>query len=218
MFDKIRKYYQSDTVCYSPKYLHLDSKRRIKGQYYYDFAELIGLHGEVKMKDLSNKFGSEAREGYSRRGALKWLGRNFAGAGVAATMLTALPMGSAAHAGEAQAATLQTPIEMRDSMDEYSENPEIRGVGVYINLRKGSSISGEQIGEWVRNELGVKNVPVEYRFNQSRGTATDVTLYVRGVAFTVPMPRLPAKLPEIHKHYRDVWLLPETAALDTQPD
>ena len=105
---------------------------------------------------------------------------------------------------------------MRD-MRRYSEDAATRGIGVFINLQANALMTGQQIGEKLRTAFGSLNppVPVEYRFNQSRGTATDVTFYVRGVDFTMTVTDIVNKgLTGVLAHHRGAWL-PETASLES---
>tara|TARA_R110001606_G_scaffold396832_3_gene571758 strand:- start:1617 stop:2120 length:504 start_codon:yes stop_codon:yes gene_type:complete len=128
------------------------------------------------------------------------------------------PAANDAHAGEPQTAsvpeTTQTPVQMADEMDAYSQNPDTKGIGAFINLRKDSSVSGDDIGQWIRNQFAAVGVPVEYRVNQSRGSATDITLYAGGFDFTVNVAELEKKLPTIYAHHQDVWTPAKTASVN----
>lgn len=124
-----------------------------------------------------------------------------------------------AHAGEPQTVTL-TPgergldaVQGRRDMRHFSEDTETRGIGVFINLQANAPMTGDQIGEWVKAQFAGVNVPVEYRFNQSRGTGTDLTFYVRGVHYVHNIDDVPTKLPEVYANHQGAWL-PETVALN----
>ncbi len=134
------------------------------------------------------------------------------------------PAANDAAAGEVNAATpvvTTTPgergldaVQGRDDMAAYSKDPKVQGIGVFINLREGSSVTGDQIGKWVQNQFAGINPPVsvDYRVNQSRGTATDVTFYVQDFAFTLNVSELQTGLKTILGHHRDVWLSEQQAA------
>jgi len=147
-------------------------------------------------------------------------------AGALALPLTLASFGPAAndaYAGEANAATpaATTPGErgldavqgMRD-MRHYSEDPATRGIGVFINLQKDAPEGyGNKIGKKLQEVFATRNIPVQYRLNQSRGTATDITFYVQGIDFTVNIDDIGANLPTILAHHNDVWLPGKTASL-----
>ena len=148
----------------------------------------------------------------------------------AAALAVSLVFGSAAalandvNAGEARSVTL-TPgqrgldaVQGRDDMADYSRDPSRRGIGAFINLRANSSVTGDQIGQWIQGQFdGIEDpVPVDYRVNQSRGTATDITFYVRGVDYTLNVAELQTRLIEILNKHRGAWL-PETTAALNQP-
>lgn len=108
----------------------------------------------------------------------------------------------------------------RDAMDEYSQKSEIQGIGVFINMGKNTPMTGDQLGEWIQRQFAGINppVPVDYRVNQSRGTATDITFYTRGFPLKLNVGELVEKLPDVLNHHRDQWL-PEatTAATERAP-
>lgn len=122
---------------------------------------------------------------------------------------------SASHAQEAASDPSDlTPGERglvatqgRRDVRQYSENSEVRGIGVFINMQKEAPWTADQIGQWVVAQFGAVNVPVEYRSNQSQGTATDITFYVRGIPLDpVNIADLRAEIPKIYKHYQGAWL------------
>lgn len=138
-------------------------------------------------------------------------------AAMAATV--AIPLlasfGTAANDTDADEALAGTTSE-RNSFDDmramrhYSEDPNAQGIGVFINLRKGSTLTGEQIGEQLKAGFAGLNppLPLQYRVNQSQGTATDITFYVKGYDFTMTVTDVANKgLGNILAHHRDVWLL-----------
>lgn len=165
---------------------------------------------------LNQKFSDKnAVPGLSRRDLL----RGFAATGIALAIATT-PFASDADAGEAQASTL-TPgqrgldaVQGRRDMRKYSKLPNTRGIGAFINLQANAPVTGDQIGKWIQAQFaGIENpIPVDYRTNQSRGTTTDITFYVRGYDFTLNIEELQARLREILAHHRDVWPQ-ETASL-----
>lgn len=105
-----------------------------------------------------------------------------------------------------------------DAMDDYSKDPEIQGIGVFINMQANAPVTGDQIGQWIQRQFASINspVPVDYRVNQSRGTATDITFYTRGFPLKLNVGELETKLIDVLNHHRDVWL-PETASAETSP-
>ena len=120
-----------------------------------------------------------------------------------------------AHKGRKTVPMLGTLREkFGNEMDAYSQNPDTKGIGAFINLRKDSSVSGDDIGQWIRNQFAAVGVPVEYRVNQSRGSATDITLYAGGFDFTVNVAELEKKLPTIYAHHQDVWTPAKTASVN----
>ncbi|ODS22388.1 hypothetical protein AB835_14470 [Candidatus Endobugula sertula] len=98
-------------------------------------------------------------------------------------------------------------------MEEYSRDASIQGVGIFINLQKNPPLTGEQIGEIFRNKFGEKKVPVQYRYNQSRGTATNITFYIKGVNYTYNISEVIEKFDTLVSRHSGAWTL-ETAALD----
>ncbi len=144
------------------------------------------------MRHLKETFDSKHDGGFTRRGALGVL--------LGGAALAALPGGN-----EAEAAG-RTPVEMMHEMQDYSEDPNHRGVGIFINLQRGTTIEqGEQLGERLKSAFAGRGVPVEYRINQSKGTATDLTFYVRGYDFTINVADLRGQLGNVLAHHRDVW-------------
>lgn len=157
-------------------------------------------------------------------------------AGKAAAAIVAAPLALAsfgpaandAHAGEPQLAATQPNItqeqaiaitEKARDMRKYSEDPDTRGIGVFINLQASAPMTGEQIGDYLRDQFADLNppVPLEYRVNQSRGTATDVTFYVRGFDFTMTVTDIANEgLGSILAHHRGAWR-PAQVSLNTQP-
>jgi len=104
-------------------------------------------------------------------------------------------------------------VQGMDDMAAFSKKPDIRGIGAFINLEAHAPVTGDQVGEWLQGQFAGVNPPVrlEYRVNQSRGSATDITFYVRGFDFKLNVGELETRLHEILAHHRDVWL-PETLA------
>ncbi|MGB0696271.1 MAG: hypothetical protein ACPGOY_11520 [Rhodospirillaceae bacterium] len=204
---------------YSHKYLPFVKYRRIKKAYLRNY-----ISGDFIMSALRQTFaGTESKdtaspteEGMTRRGMLEWLGRGAAGA-TAAAALTSLPFNQDAQAGEPRTAAITDEEALaitarRREMRHYSQDPEKRGVGVFINLRKGSSVKGKDIGEWIRNQFAGVNVPVDYRINQSQGTATNITFYVRDSDYTYNVSSLQDRIHDVYSKYKAAWL-PETASL-----
>ena len=152
----------------------------------------------------------------TRRGALRALM-----GGAAALAFVALPGGNVVQAQDRQTAGLSAgerglnAVQGRRDMRLFSEDVEKQGIGVFINLQADAPADGgDTLGEWVQRQFsGVQPpIPVEYRVNRSRGTATDLTFYVRGVGTPLNMAELRARLPEIYNDYKGAWL-PETTAL-----
>ncbi|OSQ47036.1 hypothetical protein TALK_13475 [Thalassospira alkalitolerans] len=153
-------------------------------------------------------------------------------AGAGGIALASLPLDQAAEAGEAKAATSETitneqattpgergldAVQGRDDMAAYSRDPNSRGIGIFINLQADTTIEqGQDLGDWLKGAFASRDIPVEYRINQSRGTATDLTFYVKGYDFTVNVGNLKTELSQVLAHHRGAWL-PETVALNTQP-
>ena len=149
----------------------------------------------LRMTDLKDTFKTEKGEGYSRRGLLR-----LGGLTAAAAMFAALPGGGGAEASE------QNSLEMRDEMDAYSLDPSHQGIGLFINLQAGATLEqGQKLGDNMKRAFASRGVPVEYRLNQSRGTATDLTFYVKGVDFTIGLPDLKRDLRNVLAHHGDVW-------------
>lgn len=167
------------------------------------FEILFGICTMALTKEFEQERGSEAA-GITRRGAL--LG------GAATVAFASLPLGKRAEAQSGQVATAPADRElnavqgMRD-MRRYSENKQIQGIGIFINLQADAPMTGEQIGERLRAAFAGLNPPVsaQYRVNQSRGTATDITFYVRGIDFTLGIGEIKGKLGTLLAHHRDVW-------------
>lgn len=149
-----------------------------------------------------------------RRGALRFLMTGAAALGAAT-----LPGGNEAQAQEKQTVGLTAGERGLDGVQgirdmlHYSEEPETKGIGVFINLQANAPMTGEQIGEWVKAQFANVNVPVEYRFNQSKGTGTDLTFFVRGVDYVHNIDDVPTKLPQVYASHQGAWL-PETVALN----
>lgn len=109
------------------------------------------------------------------------------GGGAAALGLALLtPFGRSAHAGEASAAALSRNdgVEGLRAMHDYSVENE--AIGVFINLRANSDITGAQLGDAIIDFFGRHEPPIaaDYRVNQSRGNQTEVTFYVGGNPYT----------------------------------
>jgi len=68
-------------------------------------------------------------------------------------------------------------------MSEYSKNN--LGIGIFINLQADAAGKGDLIGQNLQNAFASRGVPTEYHVNQSRGTSTDITFYVRGVDYSL---------------------------------
>ena len=140
----------------------------------------------------------------------------------AAFMAVSAPANDA-YAGQAQTTTL-TPgergldaVQGRRVMRHYSQDAGVQGIGVFINLQADAAGKGELLGNRLVEMLANKNPPVsaEYRINQSRGTATDITFYVRGIDFTVNLGDLRDNLDTVLAHHRGAWLPEQTAGLST---
>lgn len=161
------------------------------------------------MRILKNVFeGQNGRdENVSRRAVLR--GLLASGAGVA---LASLPFGHDAEASERNSFD-----DMRD-MRHYSEDSATQGIGVFINMQADAVVTGEQIGENLRRAFAGLNppVPLEYRVNQSQGTATDITFYVKGYDFTINIADLKTELRQVLAHHRDLWPTAQVS-LNTQP-
>ena len=173
---------------------------------YFKDLDILSIIRFLKMAALRNNFERESGgTPLSRRGFLRGFG---AAAGVGAFGLASFPANDA-EAGE-------RPSHMMRDMRHYSEDPSERGIGAFINLRANSSVTGDQIGEWIQAQFaGIEDpVQVDYRVNQSRGTATDITFYVRGVDYTLNVAELQTHLIEILKSHRGAWLPEATAALN----
>lgn len=140
------------------------------------------------------------------------------GAGAGLALAGSLPYGNDAQAQDRQAAHAPSAVQMADEMDEFSRDPQTQGIGVFINLQANAPVTGDKIGQWLQRQFATITppVPVDYRVHQSRGTATDITFYVRGYGFTVNVGDLRAELPQVLAHHRGAWL-PEQAALNRQP-
>lgn len=128
---------------------------------------------------------------------------------------------SNAQAGEAHAATagergLDGVQGMRD-MRHFSEDANTKGIGIFINVQANASAGyGDRIGQALKSGFGKRGIAADYRINQSRGTATDITFYVQGYDFTVNIDDLRAEIPRIFAHYGDLWK-PEQVSLNAQP-
>lgn len=140
-------------------------------------------------------------------------------AGTALFSAASLPAANDAHAGEPQTASVpkeqsQRPSQMMTEMLEYSEKPDTKGIGVFINLQAGTAENtGRDLGELLKRAFASRNVPLEYRINQSRGTTTDVTFYVKGLDFTINIDDIKGSLGKVLAHHQDVWPA-TTASLD----
>jgi len=195
----------------SQNYLIFSDNRRINVLNINDICNFI-LRIKDMLSALRDTFKSQNTDGISRRNALR-LGLG----GLAATALASLPYANKAEAGEANAATPSTPLEYRDEMAKYSRDPKTQGIGVFINLQENATLEqGQELGDWLKNAFASRNVPVEYRINQSRGTATDLTFYVKGYDFPVNVGNLKTELPKLLAHHQGAWL-PEQVSANTQP-
>lgn len=170
---------------------------------------------------LRDTFTAKNTDGISRRDALR-LGAG----GVAAAVLSSLPFGRNAEAGEAKAATTETITDEQAraitakarEMRHYSEDPSVQGVGVFINLQENAPADGgEKLGELLKNAFAKQGVPLDYRVNRSRGTATDITFYVRGVDFTIGLPDLKQRVGTVLSHHQGAWLPGQVSLNDRQP-
>tara|TARA_R110002110_G_scaffold407057_2_gene627686 strand:- start:768 stop:1391 length:624 start_codon:yes stop_codon:yes gene_type:complete len=148
-------------------------------------------------------------------------------AGTALFSAASLPAANDAHAGEPQTATATQPeltdekarpSHMMREMRHYSEKPDTKGIGIYINLQANAAGKGDLLGQRLVQILAAQNppIPAQYRFNQSLGTATDITFYVKGVGFPVNMGELKTELGGVFAHHRGAWL-PGQVSLSTQP-
>lgn len=178
---------------------------------------------------LREKFPQNPEErGISRRSFLRGgvTAAFMAAAFMAVVSAASLPLGNDAEAGEAKAATTETITDEQAraitqkarEMRHYSEDEATKGVGVFINLQKDAPMTGEQIGEHLRMAFGSLKPPIslEYRVNQSQGTATDITFYVQGYDFTMTVTDIAQKgIGSILAHHQDVWS--EQVSLIAQP-
>ena len=138
----------------------------------------------------------QSNDGQSRREALRALALG----GFAAAVLSAFPLGNEADAEE------NTGL-MRRELRRYSEDPNTRGIGIFINLqRDGTEEDGERLGNRLREIFAARGIPVEYRINHSRGTATDLTFYVGGYDFTINVADLASRLGRVYAHHQDIWV------------
>lgn len=162
-------------------------------------------------------------EPVTRRGALRLLGLSFAGASALAVMPSILG-GNDAHAGEAQAATATQPeitgekarpSHMMREMRNFSKDPDTKGIGVFINLQADAPEGyGDKIGQRLQEVFVTRDIPLQYRTNKSRGTATDITFYVKGYDFTYNIDDIGSSLGKVLAHHGDVWPA-KTASLDS---
>ncbi len=132
------------------------------------------------------------------------------------------PAANPAHAGEANAATVDTTasgeraIDKARAMRKYSEDPAIQGVGVFINLQHDLSEDiGNQVGEKLKRAFATKGVEMDYRINQSRGTATDLTFYVRGVPYVINIRDVKSNLGQVLATHQGTWLPEKVSMLET---
>lgn len=148
----------------------------------------------------------------------------FSGAAMAVTgALASLPATTSdAYAAEPQ--TASTPgergldaVQGRDDMAAYSKNPNIQGIGIFINLQANAAGKGHILGKKLQRGFAGLNPPIQtqYRINQSRGTATDVTFYVRGVDYTFNLAELKANLGTVLARHNGAWL-PERVSSASQ--
>ncbi|MBP5857413.1 hypothetical protein KAJ83_10375 [Marivibrio halodurans] len=200
----------------SPIFLHYSHRSCIKVPYYESFCNFI-FRRDI-MSALQDTFEAEHKKGISRRAMLSGLS-----AVAGAAMLASLPGGNDAQAGEAKAATLESSngeventFDTRRELRHYSEDSETRGVGVFINLQENAPWTGDEIGKWIKNQFAGVGVPVEYRVNQSQGTATDITLYAGGYDFTINIAELKHELPRVYAHHQDIWNAPDQVSLNNQ--
>lgn len=160
------------------------------------------------MTKSENDIGTGKSEGYSRRGVLGALG----GLGLGAALLAAFPNAASAEIPGSEG---QRAIDMADEMAEYSRDPGHKGIGIFINLQSNATLEqGQKLGENMKRAFASRGVPVEYRLNQSQGTATDLTFYVKGIDFTIGLPDLKRELRTVLAHHGDVWPR-QTSALST---
>lgn len=180
------------------KYLHFLSIERIKYQYYSILRYKI-----ITMAKLKDIFGKQ-EGGISRRGLLH------------SAAATALLAAATVFPGAAMGGTTgQTSLQMRDEMDAYSRDPSHQGIGIFINLQADATLEqGQALGDNMKRVFASRGVPVEYRLNQSRGTATDLTFYVKGFDFTINVADLKRDLRNVLAHHGDVWPR-RTSALTT---
>lgn len=145
-------------------------------------------------------------------------------AGIVAIPLTLASFGPAANdafAGEAQTIATQPEvtgeeraIDKARAMREYSEKPDTKGIGVFINLQADAPEGyGDKIGQRLQEVFATRDIPLQYRANKSRGTATDITFYVKGYDFTYNIDDIGSSLGKVLAHHGDVWPA-KTASLD----
>ncbi|ODS24764.1 hypothetical protein AB835_01535 [Candidatus Endobugula sertula] len=106
-------------------------------------------------------------------------------------------------------------VQGRHDMEDYSNDTSIRGIGIFINLQGNASFTeGQALGDKLKNAFASRGVPVEYRINHSRGTATDLTFYVKGVDYKVNVANIQRDLGTILAKHNGAWLV-ENASLDS---
>lgn len=151
------------------------------------------------MRKLKDIFGTQESGGVSRRGLLR------------SAAATALLVAATVFPGSALGET--NTFDQRTEMLRYSEDPNHKGIGIFINLQADVTLEeGRKLGENLKSAFASRGVPVEYRLNQSRGTATDFTFYVNGEGFEIGLPDLKRELRNVLAHHGDAWP-PQTSAL-----
>ena len=158
-----------------------------------------------------------------------WTGRALGAAlafGAVAMPIVAIPgpandayaqSGQVATAPSGKAGEVANTFDARRELRKYSENPATRGIGVFINLQADAPDGyGDKIGNILKNAFAKRGILVDYRYNRSRGTATDITFYVHGVDYDVNVDDLKPKLPQILARHQGAWL-PDRVSLNTQP-
>jgi hypothetical protein len=199
----------------SQKYLIFSDKRRIKVPYFRNICNFI-LNEPIVITALREKF----KQSTLGKAAL-------AGALAVPLMLASLgPAANDAYAGEVKAATTETITdeearaitEKAREMRHYAKDPDIRGIGVFINLQENAPENyGEKLGDTLKGVFAKYGIPMEYRVNRSRGTATDLTFYVGEHIVPVRYPDLKSELPRVYAHHKDIWAPKQVSLSNTQP-
>ena len=94
------------------------------------------------------------------------------------------------------------------AMRKYSEDPAEQGIGIFANLEANPPMTGSAACAAVKNLLAQQNIPAESkcRFNQSQGTLTEFTIYIRGVPHEYSINNLIENAPKITADNKNAWL------------